>query len=62
MRCLACNAALSNFEATRKYQESNQFIDLCNHCFYSGVSDQINFYEREDLQENEDMISPEELL
>lgn len=51
MRCLACNKALTDYEATRRFSESKEFVDLCNHCFYSGVSDEVNFDERNDLEE-----------
>lgn len=49
MRCLACNVVLTDFEATRKY-ETGSFIDLCNHCFHSGVSENLIYIEREDLR------------
>jgi hypothetical protein len=34
MRCLSCNVALTDSEATRKFRESEEFVDLCNHCFH----------------------------
>jgi len=57
MRCLACNKALNDYEATRKFFDSQEYIDLCNHCFYSGVNDQVNFEERQDLEESSDDVS-----
>lgn len=48
MKCLACDSILTDFEATRRY-ESGGFIDLCNHCFHSGVSEQLVVVERPDL-------------
>ena len=54
MKCLACDHILSDYEATRRYTESKEFIDLCNKCFNSGVSEQINYSERNDLEEAED--------
>jgi len=55
MRCLACNKALTDYEATRRFSESKEFVDLCNHCFYSGVNDDITTTDREDLnQEGEE--------
>ncbi len=59
MKCLACDRILNDFEATRRYQGSGEFIDLCNKCFHSGVSDDLNFSEREDLQEYEDVAEDE---
>ena len=39
MRCLACNCILSDFEATRKYEDGT-YVDLCNRdfegSFYTG--------------------------
>lgn len=48
MRCLSCNAALSDFEATRKSALTGEYTDLCNHCF-STVSEQLLTIERQDL-------------
>jgi hypothetical protein len=53
MRCLACNKILTDYEATRRFDQSKQFVDLCNHCFYSGVSEDLNTIEREDLGESD---------
>jgi hypothetical protein len=58
MRCLACNKILSDYEATRRFEQSKEFVDLCNHCFYSGVSEELNTSEREDLSEIEDDNEP----
>jgi hypothetical protein len=52
MRCLSCNAALTDFEATRKSANTEQYIDLCNHCFYT-VSDDILTIDRDDLATDE---------
>jgi hypothetical protein len=59
MRCLACNCALTDYEATRKSVVTGQFIDLCNRCF-SSVSDDLHTLEREDL--NHDDGDSEDLL
>ena len=32
MRCLSCNTILTEFESTRRYEESGSFVDLCNNC------------------------------
>ncbi len=32
MRCIACNACLTDAEAVAKYDHSNIFIELCNKC------------------------------
>lgn len=31
MRCLACNAILTDYESTRK-NKAGEFIDLCSNC------------------------------
>ncbi len=33
MRCLSCNRRLNDKEATRKYSNSGEYIDLCDRCF-----------------------------
>ena len=33
MRCLSCNEALSDYEASRRSVRTHQYIDLCNGCF-----------------------------
>ena len=48
MRCLSCNAPLTDYEATRRGANTNQFIDLCNRCF-STVAEDIDTIERADL-------------
>jgi len=50
MRCLACNCILSDFESTRKNEETGQYEDLCNECF--AVSNDA-------VVEHEDMLEIE---
>jgi len=33
MRCISCNEALSDYEASRRSVRTHQYIDLCNDCF-----------------------------
>ena len=40
MRCLSCNEALSDYEASRRSVRTQQYIDLCNGCF-KYVRDEI---------------------
>lgn len=53
MRCISCNVVLSDFEATRKHSETNEYIDMCNHCF-GEVPIAIPVTERDDLMDNTD--------
>jgi hypothetical protein len=53
MRCLACNVLLTDFEATRRYTQSREFVDLCTHCL-AATDDMILVTERNDLAGNED--------
>lgn len=55
MRCLSCNAALTDYEATRRSANTDEFIDLCNHCFAS-ISEDLQTIEREDLAHDIDYV------
>jgi len=57
MRCIGCNKELTDFEATRKYADSEEFIDLCNDCF---VHTNIKAVERHDLMTIADVLDVEE--
>lgn len=37
MRCLSCNTVLNKYEATRKYTNTGEFLDLCSSC--QGLAD-----------------------
>ena len=56
MRCLSCNTILSSFEATRKYVDSQEFVDLCNYRF-KEIGDTLVVDERFDLMGEADEIS-----
>jgi len=53
MKCLACDHILSDLEATRRYAESGEFVDLCTRCIDTD-SKFPDITERVDLAENED--------
>ena len=53
MRCLSCNAALTDFEATRKTLKTEEYLDLCNNC-YATIRDDVITLDRSDLEEEED--------
>jgi len=48
MRCKACDKALTDFEATRKFTNSCEYVDLCSDCF-SHLKD-LDVDERPELQ------------
>ena len=48
MRCIACDALLNAFEATRKSETTEQYLDLCNKCL--STTDIISADERYDLE------------
>ncbi len=50
MRCLSCNAALTDFEATRKTLKTEEYLDLCNNC-YATIRDDVLTIDRSDLEE-----------
>ncbi|EKE05568.1 MAG: hypothetical protein ACD_19C00215G0002 [uncultured bacterium] len=33
MRCRSCDRELTDHEATRKYHDIKEYIDLCSYCF-----------------------------
>lgn len=53
MRCKACNKLLTDFESTRKYANSDDYVDLCNDCFRYVPDVQVS--ERPDLQSEYDI-------
>lgn len=57
MRCKACNTSLNEFEATRKSEGTNEFIDLCNTCYYHIKEDfqVIENYTLMDLKDEVDI-------
>ena len=57
MRCLSCNKELTDFEATRRYAESEEFIDMCNDCFKCT---DIKAIERPDLMTIHDVVDLDE--
>jgi len=54
MRCQACDALLSDYEATRKSELTGEYVDLCNHC-YVAIKNDVIVVEREDLSTQENM-------
>jgi len=49
MRCLACNVLMTDYEATRRYLDSQEFVDLCNRC-YAVTLDDSETVDRSDLR------------
>jgi hypothetical protein len=56
MRCVSCNEILSDYEATRKYAENNQVLDLCILCS-SQIEDDLITVDRADLKSDSDSWS-----
>jgi protein-arginine kinase activator protein McsA len=52
MRCLSCNKNLSDFESTRKFASTGEYLDLCNRC-YNDIQDDVDTVIRPDLEDNE---------
>lgn len=42
MRCQCCNVILTTQEATRKFEESGDYVDMCNKCL-STIDDSVNY-------------------
>lgn len=41
MRCVACDKVLSNYELTKKFSGSGEFVDMCNECSRFLVDDDL---------------------
>jgi|TARA_B100001094_G_C17906724_1_gene659187 hypothetical protein len=37
MRCKSCDEVLTDWEATRKVEETREYLELCNECFNNDV-------------------------
>ena len=48
MKCIDCDAILSDFEATRRRHSTGAFLELCDSCF-APVAHMVDVIEREDL-------------
>jgi hypothetical protein len=59
MRCLSCDAALTDFESTRKSAFTGEYIDLCNHCF-ATINDEVQTIDRADLALDSDEIDDDD--
>lgn len=61
MRCILCNAALSDYESTMKHAITGKFLDMCQTCFMALEVD-IPVYDRKDLLHEADMPSMDDLM
>lgn len=52
MRCVCCNAVLSDFESTRRSINTNDFVDICNICIKT-IDDDIKTIDRLDLKHDD---------
>jgi hypothetical protein len=48
MRCLSCDEVLTEYEQTRRYAGTPEFLDLCLNCSEHTVNIQLE--DREDLR------------
>ena len=39
MRCRACQEILTDFEATRKFKSFNDYVELCDKCYFTVIDD-----------------------
>ena len=47
MRCISCNSILTEYETTRKYTGTTNFLDLCINC--SSFVSEVELDDRRDL-------------
>lgn len=55
MRCKACDKVLTEYEMTRRSKSSNEFIDLCNHC-YKYIQTDVQVVDKPELLSLNDVI------
>ena len=62
MRCIACDVELTDYEATRRFAVSLEFIDLCNRCAAVSLddSDVVDRADLRTLADLEEMIYHEQ--
>ena len=41
MRCVACDKILTDYELTKKFSGSGEFVDMCNECSRFLVEDDL---------------------
>lgn len=57
MRCKACDKIMTNYELTKKFSGSGEFVDMCNECSRFLVDDDltamgnIDYADLSDLEE-----------
>jgi hypothetical protein len=59
LMCRACDRPLTDFEATRRYFGTHNYLDLCNHCF-STLVPRPEVAERYDLYDGASEGIPDE--
>lgn len=59
MKCLSCDIILTNFEATRKYKSTGEYMELCNKCF-APIQSQVPVIIRRDLMGRDDDYDDED--
>lgn len=53
MHCICCDRLLSDYEATRRDVNTNQFLDMCNKC-YGTISNEVLTLDRQDLKHDDE--------
>jgi len=60
MRCILCNAALSDYESTIRLAITGGFLDICQPC-YASMEVDIPVYDRKDLLHEADIPTLDDL-
>lgn len=55
MRCYCCNNPISGVESTRRFKESNEFVDMCDKCL-STIVDEYDLETIEGEAQDEDLF------
>ena len=63
MKCTCCNSNLSDFEATRRHAETQEFLDLCSRCLRIIEQDcELPVTERDDLHHADDDLDDDTIV
>jgi hypothetical protein len=57
VRCVACNKMLNEYELTRKFTGSGEFVDLCGNCSRFLIEDDVTIEGNLDYVEDGELDS-----
>ena len=55
MRCVACDKIMTNYELTKKFSGSGEFVDMCNECSRFLADDDLTVFGNVDYADLHDL-------